>query len=89
MLYRLVKHPPPPRRWSRQRIIVGAVILGSATLAVLAALVQGAVVVADLATRLMLLAGIPVVLAIVFWAVQFARREDQAARESMKGTPTD
>jgi peptidoglycan biosynthesis protein MviN/MurJ (putative lipid II flippase) len=88
-LYRIVKHPMPPRRWTKQRIIVGAVVLGAATMAVLAALVQGAVVVPDWPTRLILLAGIPVVLAIDFWAVQFARREDQAARASMQGTPTD
>ncbi|TCM45315.1 hypothetical protein EV648_107469 [Kribbella sp. VKM Ac-2568] len=56
---------------------------------VLAALVRAAVVVPDWPTRLLVLAGIPVVLAIVFWAVRFARREDQTARESMQGTPTD
>ncbi|WP_132295348.1 hypothetical protein [Kribbella sp. VKM Ac-2568] len=89
ILYRLVKHPPPPRRWSKQRIIVGAAVLGSGTLVVLAALVRAAVVVPDWPTRLLVLAGIPVVLAIVFWAVRFARREDQTARESMQGTPTD
>jgi peptidoglycan biosynthesis protein MviN/MurJ (putative lipid II flippase) len=89
LLYRLVKHPPPPRRWSKQRIIVGAAVLGSATFAVLAALVLGAVVAPDWPTRLLLLAGIPLVLAIVFWAVRFARKEDEAARESMQGAPTD
>jgi hypothetical protein len=81
--------PMPPRRRSKQRIIVGAAVLGSGTLAVLAALVRAAVVVPDWPTRLLVLAGIPVVLAIVLWAVRFARREDQTARESMQGTPTD
>lgn len=89
VLYRLVKHPPPSRRWSKQRIIVGAAVLGPATLAVLAVLVWVAVVVPDWPTRLLALVVIALVPAIVFWAVRTARKEDQAARASMQGTPAD
>lgn len=89
VLYRLVKHPPPSRRWSKQRIIVGAAVLGPATLAVLAVLVWAAVVVPDWPTRLLALVVIALVPAIVFWAVRTARKEDQAARASMQGTPAD
>lgn len=86
VLYMLVKHPPPSRRWSKQRIIVGAAVLGPATLAVL---VWAAVVVPDWPTRLLALVVIALVPAIVFWAVRTARKEDQAARASMQGTPAD
>lgn len=89
VLYMLVKHPPPSRRWSKQRIIVGAAVLGPATLAVLAVLVWAAVVVPDWPTRLLALVVIALVPAIVFWAVRTARKEDQAARASMQGTPAD
>lgn len=79
--------PMPPSRWDRRRIIVSAAVLGPATLAVLAVLVWAAVVVPDWPTRLLALGGIAFVLAIVFWLVRTARKENQAVRESMQGSP--
>lgn len=79
-LYVIVKHPMPPSRWDRRRIIVSAVVLAPATLAVLGVLVWAAAVVPDWPTRLLALGGIAFVLAIVFWLIRTARKENQATQ---------
>jgi hypothetical protein len=87
VLYRLVKHPMPPSRWSKRRII-GSAAIGPAAAAVVAALVWVVVVVPDWPTRLLALAGIVLVPAIAFLGVRTARQEDRAARESEQEGPT-
>jgi hypothetical protein len=89
VLYRLVKHPMPPSRWSKRRIIGSAAVIGPATVAVVAVLVWVVLVVPDWPPRLVALAGIVLVPAIVFWGARTARQEDQAARESEQKGPTD
>jgi hypothetical protein len=74
-LYVMVKHPTPPIRWDRRRIIVSAAVLGPATLGTLAVLVWAAVVVPDWPTRLLALVGIAFVPAILFWFVRTVRKE--------------
>jgi hypothetical protein len=90
ILYRLVKHPMPPSRWSKRRIVGSAALIGPAAAAVVAALVWVVVVVPDWPTRLVALAGIVLVPAIAFLGVRTARQEDRAARESeQEGPPAD
>ena len=89
VLYRLVKHPMPPSRWSKRRSIGSAAVIGPATAAVVAALVWVVVVVPDWPPRLVALAGIVLVPAIAFWGVRTACQEDLAARESEQEGPID
>jgi peptidoglycan biosynthesis protein MviN/MurJ (putative lipid II flippase) len=89
ILYRLVKHPMPPSRWSKRRIIVSAAVLGPVTIAMVAVLAWVVVIVPDWPTRLLALVGIAVVPAIVLWGVRIARTEHQSALKSVQGAPDE
>jgi hypothetical protein len=89
VLYRIVKHPMPPSRWHKRRIIVSAAVIGPVTVAMVAVLVWVVVVVPDWPPRLLAVAGIVLVPAIAIWGVRTARQEDQAARKSVQEGPTD
>ena len=87
LLYRLVKHPTPPRIWSKQRFIAYVVVVGVGGLVTVAALAWVAVVVPDWPTRLLFLVLIALVPVVALWGVQMVREEDQAARQGLEGAP--
>jgi len=81
VLYRLVKHPMPPTRWTRRRVILVAVALAPVSVAVIATMVWVIVVNPDWTIRLVAAVAIAVVPASLVWLVRLARREDQAAKD--------
>ncbi|TCN35320.1 hypothetical protein EV644_116113 [Kribbella orskensis] len=88
LLYRLVKHPTPPRIWSKQRFIAYVVVVGVAGLVTAAALAWVAVVVVpDWPTRLLFLVLIALVPVGALWGVQMVREEDHAARQALEEAP--
>ena len=87
ILYRLVRHPPPPTRWNKRRVALSAAVLGPATVALVVTLAWVALVVPDWPIRLFALVGIASVPAIIFWGVRIARHEDQVARDTAQGPP--
>ena len=88
LLYRLVKHPTPPRIWSKQRFIAYVVVVGVAGLVTAAALAWVAVVVVpDWPTRLLFLVLIGLVPVVALWGVQMVRKEDHAARQALEEAP--
>ncbi|MFC5261708.1 hypothetical protein ACFPJ1_06260 [Kribbella qitaiheensis] len=88
LLYRLVKHPTPPRIWSKQRFIAYVVVVGVAGLVTAAVLTWVAVVIVpDWPTRLLALVLIALVPVGALWGVQMVRKEDHAARQALEGAP--
>ncbi|WP_020385423.1 hypothetical protein [Kribbella catacumbae] len=80
-LYWLIKHPMPPTRWTRQRVIRMAAVVGPASVAVVAVMIWVIVVNPDWTIRLVAAAAIAVVPVGLLWTVRLARREDRAAKD--------
>ncbi|TDW88383.1 hypothetical protein EV137_6478 [Kribbella pratensis] len=78
--YRTMKHPPKPQPLTRAPVVVGAVLGGAATLAVLATLGWTAIFVPDWPIRAVSLAGMVFVVYLVIWTVRTVRRLDREAR---------
>jgi hypothetical protein len=89
ILYRLVRHPRPPTRWNKRRVILSVAVLAPATVAVVVTLAWVVLVVPDWPIRLLALAGMASVPAIIFWGVRIARHEDQAAQNTVQGPPSE
>jgi peptidoglycan biosynthesis protein MviN/MurJ (putative lipid II flippase) len=89
ILYRLVRHPPPPTRWNKRRVILSVAVLVPATVAVVVTLAWVVLVVPDWPIRLLALAGMASVPAIIFWGVRIAHHEDQVARGTAQGPPSE
>jgi hypothetical protein len=89
ILYKLVRHPPAPRRWTRQRLIVRTSILGAVSVPVLVCFIWVAVIRPEWPIRLVAVIGILSVPALVLWFVRTARAEDQAARMIVQEPPAE
>jgi chromate transport protein ChrA len=87
VLYRLVKHPTPPRIWSNQRFIAYVALVGVTGLVTMAVFVWVLVVVPDWPTRLFASVSIAIIPVGAFWGVRMVRKEDQAARQALDGAP--
>jgi putative flippase GtrA len=87
LLYRLEKHPTPPRIWSKQRFIAYVALVGVAGLVTMAVFVWVLVVVPHWPTRLLASVSIALIPAGAFWGVRMVRKEDQAARQALEGPP--
>jgi hypothetical protein len=80
---------PPPKAWTRRRITIATLVLVPASVVVVGSFAWVALK-AAWPNRAVGLAGFVVVVAMLVWLVQTARREDRLARQAAgQGTSTD
>ena len=75
VLFRNWRNPPPPKVWSKQRVIGSAVILGVASTAVIACLVWVAVINSAWELRAVAVGGTLFVLGTLLWMLRLAQAE--------------
>jgi hypothetical protein len=90
VVYQQWRQPlPPPKAWTRRRTMVATLVLVPVSVVVLGTLAGVALMVAW-PNRAIGLAGFVVIVAMLVWLVQTARREDRLARQAAgQGTSTD
>jgi hypothetical protein len=79
LLFRYWRNPPPPRLWSKQRVIGSAVVLGLASTAVIACLVWVAVIRPEWQIRAVAVGGMFFVLGTILWTLRLAQTEHRQA----------
>ncbi|WP_143465397.1 hypothetical protein [Kribbella sp. ALI-6-A] len=89
ILYKLVRNPPAPTRWTRHRVMASAAILGISGLAVIVTLVWVLTVRPEWPIRIVAVIGILLVPTLGLWSVRMARAEDRAARLSGQEPSTE
>src|SRR3981189_581673 len=75
VLYRIVRHQPTPRRWSKRRVIISAAVLGPVSAVVVGVLVGVLLSVPDWPTRLIAIFGIVLVPAMILGGVRRALQD--------------
>lgn len=79
VLFRYWRNPPPPKLWSKQRVIGTAVILGLASTAVVACLVWVAVINPEWQLRAVAVGGTLFVMGALLWMLRLAQAEHREA----------
>lgn len=79
VLFRYWRNPPPPKPWTKWRVIGSAVILGVASTAVIACLVWVAVINPAWELRAVAAGGTLFVLGVIVWTVRLAQTEHRQA----------
>jgi hypothetical protein len=79
VLFRYWRNPPPPKLWSKQRVIGSAVILGLASTAVIACLVWVAVIRPEWQIRAAAVFGLLFVPGALLWTLRLAQAEHREA----------
>lgn len=79
LLFRYWRNPPPPKPWTKWRVIGSAVVLGLASTAVISCLVWVAVINPGWQLRAVAVGGVLVVLGAIFWTLRLAQAEHREA----------
>jgi integral membrane sensor domain MASE1 len=89
ILYKIVRNPPAPTRWTRQRVVASAAIYAVSGLAMIVTLVWVLTVRPEWPIRIVAVIGILLVPTLGLWLVRVARAQDRAARLSGQGPSTE
>jgi hypothetical protein len=89
VLYKLVRNPPAPTRWTRPRVIASAAIYGISSLAMIVMLVWVLTVRPEWPVRIVAVIGILLVPTLGLWLVRVARAQDRDARLSGQEPSTE
>ncbi len=82
VLYKVVRNPPAPTRWTRPRVIATAAIYAASSLAMIITLAWVLTVRPEWPIRIVAVLGILLVPTLGVWLVRVARAQDRAARLS-------
>lgn len=89
ILYKVVRNPAAPTRWTRQRVVASAAIYGVTSLAMIVTLVWVLTVRPEWPIRILAIIGILLVPTLGLWLVRVAQAQDKAARMSGQEPSTE
>jgi hypothetical protein len=89
ILYKVVRNPPAPTRWTRPRVIATAAIYAVSSLAMIVSLVWVLTVRPEWPIRVVAVIGILLVPTLGLWLVRVARAQDRTARLSGQEPTTE